>query len=396
MSAGNLYRTFPSKEAIVEGLCARDQQERAATFAEVGQAESVMAAFAAGLREHVVSRPREKARLIVEIWAEAARNPAIAAMSRAVDADILTQLERMIEIAKQRGEASPVGERSVGRPLHFHLRQRPPAAHGARPGFRRRGGRRTGVRAVQGLMRGQARPGRNGGFAMSRALERSRHHRRRRRGRRRLTPGFSLAPPPSKGRARLGLPVGAPDCAARAAAAEAPAAPPPPAVTVAPAERREFVDRLFVSGTLVPRDEAQVAAPLDGLSTCEIDAEDGDRVTKGQVLARLDRSQLDALLAQNDAAIQRADAAIEQAKSLIAQVAGAGRLGDQRLRPRPEARRQSHVAGSTIEQRETAMKTAPRPSSPRPTTRSRVAEADRKARDAERQELDGAHRRAPR
>ena len=114
MSAGNLYRTFPSKEAIVEGLCARDQQERAANFAKAGELESVMAAFAEGLREHVVSRPREKATLMVEIWAEAARNPAIAAMQHAVDADILTQLERMIEIAKQKGEASPSTDSRTG------------------------------------------------------------------------------------------------------------------------------------------------------------------------------------------------------------------------------------------------------------------------------------------
>jgi TetR/AcrR family transcriptional repressor of uid operon len=122
MSPGNLYRTFASKEAIVEGLCARDQQERAANFAKVGQVESVMAAFAEGLRQHVVSRPRAKARLMVEIWAEAARNPAIAAMSRAVDADILTQLERMIEIAKQRGEASPsVNSSSVARYIFTYV-----------------------------------------------------------------------------------------------------------------------------------------------------------------------------------------------------------------------------------------------------------------------------------
>src|SRR5271165_3311069 len=35
MSAGNLYRYFPSKEAIVEGLCALDQEARARAFAEL-------------------------------------------------------------------------------------------------------------------------------------------------------------------------------------------------------------------------------------------------------------------------------------------------------------------------------------------------------------------------
>ena len=37
MSAGNLYRYFPSKEAIVEALCANDEAERARDFAEVAQ-----------------------------------------------------------------------------------------------------------------------------------------------------------------------------------------------------------------------------------------------------------------------------------------------------------------------------------------------------------------------
>ena len=106
MSAGNLYRTFPSKEAIVEGLCARDQQERAAKFARAAEEESVMAAFKAGLREHVASKPRAKVTLILDIWAEAARNPTIAAMSRAVDDEILKQIEAMIDIAKARGEAA--------------------------------------------------------------------------------------------------------------------------------------------------------------------------------------------------------------------------------------------------------------------------------------------------
>ena len=187
----------------------------------------------------------------------------------------------------------------------------------------------------------------------------------------------------------LGLPVGAASCPAlalSAAAAEAPPAPPPPAVTVAPAGRREFVDRLFVSGTLVPREEAQVAARIDGLTVVELDAEDGDWVTAGQVLARLDRSQLDALLAENDAAIKRSDAAIEQAKSAIAQAQAQATWTSNDF-----ARAQKLAGGvmsvSTIEQRETALKTAQAQLGSANNTLS-VAEADRKARDAERQELE--------
>ena len=59
---------------------------------------------------------------MVEIWSEAARNPPIAAMSRTVDTDILTELERMIEIAKQRGEASPsVNSASVARYIFTYV-----------------------------------------------------------------------------------------------------------------------------------------------------------------------------------------------------------------------------------------------------------------------------------
>ena len=107
MSAGNLYRTFSSKEAIVEGLCARDQQERIDNFVSIAEAGSVFGAFEAGLKEHFATRTRNKARLLVEIWAEAARNPAIAAMSLAVDADIIGKIARVIRLAQARGEAAP-------------------------------------------------------------------------------------------------------------------------------------------------------------------------------------------------------------------------------------------------------------------------------------------------
>jgi HlyD family secretion protein len=159
----------------------------------------------------------------------------------------------------------------------------------------------------------------------------------------------------------------------------------PPAVTFVPATKREFVDRLFVSGTLVAREEAQVAARIDGLAIVELHAEDGDRVKEGQVLARLDRTQLDALMAQNDAATRRADAAIDQARSLIAQSQAQVQFSNADFE-RAHKLEAGVMAASTIEQREMAMKTAQAQLSAAQNALS-VSEADRKSRDAERQEL---------
>jgi HlyD family secretion protein len=159
----------------------------------------------------------------------------------------------------------------------------------------------------------------------------------------------------------------------------------PPAVTVVPAAKREFVDRLFVSGTLVAREEAQVAARIDGLAIVELDAEDGDHVRQGQVLARLDRSQLDAQLAQNDAATKRADAAIDQARSLIAQSQAQAQFASADF-DRARKLGDGVMAASTIEQRQTAMKTAEAQLAAAQFALG-VAEADRKSRDAERREL---------
>ena len=173
--------------------------------------------------------------------------------------------------------------------------------------------------------------------------------------------------------------------AAEVAAVDAPREVEPPAVTVVGAKTREFVDRLFVSGTLVAREEAQVAARIDGLTIVELDAEDGDHVAAGQVLARLDRTQLDALLAQNDAAIARADGAIEQSRNLIAQAeVQVNWTSDDFERARKLAG--GAMSASTVEQRETALKTAQAQLAAAKNALT-VAEADRKSRDAERREL---------
>ena len=190
---------------------------------------------------------------------------------------------------------------------------------------------------------------------------------------------------PSALMARI-APARAAACPAPAQAAlDQPRVVEPPAVTVVPATKREFVDRLFVSGTLVAREEAQVAARIDGLTIVELDAEDGDHVRQGQVLARLDRSQLDALLAENDATTRRADASIDQARSLIAQSQAQVQFSNADY-DRARKLEAGVMAASTIEQREMAMKTAQAQLAAAQFALG-VAEADRKSRDAERQEL---------
>lgn len=96
-----------------------------------------------------------------------------------------------------------------------------------------------------------------------------------------------------------------------------------PLVTTTRVVRAEMVETVSVTGTLVAREDIVVAPQIEGLRIVEILAEEGDRVAKGQVLARLARETLDAQAAQSDAQLARADAAIAQARSQIAQAQAA-------------------------------------------------------------------------
>ena len=163
------------------------------------------------------------------------------------------------------------------------------------------------------------------------------------------------------------------------------AKPLPPAVTVSPAREREFVEHLFVSGSLVARDEAMVGAQIDGLRIVELLAEDGDRVEKDQILARLDRSQLDALLAQNDAALARADAAIAQARNQIDQSEAMHVQADADL-TRAKGLAIGVITQATLDQRVAAARSAEAQVAGARSALA-VAQAERHSREAERREL---------
>jgi TetR/AcrR family transcriptional regulator, repressor for uid operon len=107
MSPGNLYRYFPSKDAIAGGLAERDRAEVAEDFNALAGTEDFIDSFARLGRKHFEEKPREKAILCLEIWAEATRNPVFAAMTSAFECDIHGRMEALFRQAQERGLVAP-------------------------------------------------------------------------------------------------------------------------------------------------------------------------------------------------------------------------------------------------------------------------------------------------
>lgn len=99
--------------------------------------------------------------------------------------------------------------------------------------------------------------------------------------------------------------------------------PKPPTVTVTAAETRTIAARVTVTGSIVAREEVLVSPEIENLRIVEILAEEGDRVEKGQVLARLSRETLQAELIRLEAAQARLSAGISQADASRAEAEAA-------------------------------------------------------------------------
>jgi AcrR family transcriptional regulator len=108
MSAGNLYRYFPSKDALVAGLAERDRAKMIADFDDLVGAPDFLTAFEAIGRHHLVELPRDQAILAVEIWSEATRNPAVAGFCSCVDHDLRGLMRKVFEAAQRNGAIAPV------------------------------------------------------------------------------------------------------------------------------------------------------------------------------------------------------------------------------------------------------------------------------------------------
>lgn len=104
MSPGNLYRYFPSKEALMAGIAERDRAEVAQEFASVDLSHGFFAVLEGMAHHYFSERPQEQVKLCTEVMAEARRNPDIARILAAFDADVKKWLVDLMRAGAERGD----------------------------------------------------------------------------------------------------------------------------------------------------------------------------------------------------------------------------------------------------------------------------------------------------
>jgi TetR/AcrR family transcriptional repressor of uid operon len=104
MSPGNLYRYFRSKEALIAGIAERDRAEVAQQFARADLSLGFFAVLEGMAHHHFAEKPTEQVLLCTEVMAEARRNPDIARISAAFDADVKKWLGDLLRAAVAQGD----------------------------------------------------------------------------------------------------------------------------------------------------------------------------------------------------------------------------------------------------------------------------------------------------
>ena len=104
MSPGNLYRYFPSKEALIAGIAERDRAEVAQQFAGADLSHGLFTVLEGMARHHFTRRPMEQVLLCTEVMAEARRNREIARLCASFDADVKRWLLDLLGAAVKRGD----------------------------------------------------------------------------------------------------------------------------------------------------------------------------------------------------------------------------------------------------------------------------------------------------
>jgi len=102
MSAGNLYHFFASKEAIIAALIQRRLDLALAHFTQIEDREDLFQAMLDRVEPSLKEQTDpDRAALELEILAEAARNPAVAAIVQTADAAMRERFRRLYRATRQ-------------------------------------------------------------------------------------------------------------------------------------------------------------------------------------------------------------------------------------------------------------------------------------------------------
>src|SRR4030081_826290 len=104
MSPGNLYRYFPSKEALIAGIAERDRAEVAQQFASADLSHGFFAVLEGMAHHHFSVRSDEQVAICTEIMAESRRNPELARVPAAFDAEVKKGLIELSRAGAGRGK----------------------------------------------------------------------------------------------------------------------------------------------------------------------------------------------------------------------------------------------------------------------------------------------------
>ena len=110
ISPGHLYHYFPSKEAIITDITATGLEQIATRFAEIMQSPNALTALVSGLERHKGKKDaeyRNRSLLMLDMLAEAGRNPVIAKIVRKNTAILRGLLVDFLKTAQGRGQIDP-------------------------------------------------------------------------------------------------------------------------------------------------------------------------------------------------------------------------------------------------------------------------------------------------
>lgn len=114
ISAGALYRYFPTKESIIVAFAEEERAEAAKLIAHLDASSSIVSALTE-LAPDLVSGLTDQTygRLTLEIAAEAARNPAVKAAFDQNDKELCEQLSDALQRGQATGEVDPGLDREM-------------------------------------------------------------------------------------------------------------------------------------------------------------------------------------------------------------------------------------------------------------------------------------------